>query len=364
MAKEVVWQNKDVTSKVMAEHFKEKSLKVYGIDVPRIVQVLPTNLPEISANELRIDNLFLLEDGTLAIIDYESEYAEGDKVKYLQYLARVLDRYQREGILKVRVRMIVIYTADVREEQVQTVYDVGAAKVEIQPAFLSRLDSKEISGRLKRKLEAGERLTGEELMEFIILPLTYAGTEAKKKAVMETIDLAQKIQEVDLQRFVLSGIVVFADKIIDSNTGEEVVKRIMMTKVEMILQEKMQEKLDKAYAERMKDVNEMMAEAEKQRAEAEKQKAEADQQKAEAEMQRVEAEKQRAEAEKQKAEAEKQKAEADKRMADAKREKDRSIMAFVQDKQEDGAPKETVMMKLMRYFGLSRNEAESYYERA
>ncbi len=26
MAKEVVWQNKDVTSKVMAEHFKEKSL--------------------------------------------------------------------------------------------------------------------------------------------------------------------------------------------------------------------------------------------------------------------------------------------------------------------------------------------------
>ena len=56
--------------------------------------------------------------------------------------------------------------------------------------------------------------------------------------------------------------------------------------------------------------------------------------------------------------------ELDKRMADAKREKDRSIMAFVQDKQEDGAPKETVMMKLMRYFGLSRNEAESYYERA
>ncbi len=210
---------------------------------------------------------------------------------------------------------------------------------------------------MKRKLEAGERLTGEELMEFIILPLTYAGTEAKKKAVMETIDLAQKIQEVDLQRFVLSGIVVFADKLIDNNTGEEVVKRIMMTKVEMILQEKMQEKLDKAYAERMKDVNEMMAEAEKQKAEAEKQKAEADQQKAEAE-------KQRAEAEKQRVEAEKQKAELDKRMADAKREKDRSIMAFVQDKQEDGAPKETVMMKLMRYFGLSRNEAESYYERA
>jgi len=336
MAKEVVWQNKDVTSKVMAEHFKEKSLKVYGIDIPKIVQVLPTNLPEISANELRIDNLFLLEDGTLAIIDYESEYAEGDKVKYLQYLTRVLDRYRREGILKVKVRMIVIYTADVREEQVQTVYDAGATKVEIQPAFLSRLDSKEIAERLKRKLDTGERLTSEELMEFIILPLTYAGIEAKKKAVMETIDLAQRIQEVDVQKFVLSGIVVFADKLIDRNTGEEVVNRIMMTKVEMILQEKMQEKLDQAYAERMKDVNEMMAEADKQMAEADKQMAEAD----------------------------RRMAEARKAVEQVRKEKERSILVFVRDKQEDGVAKETIIEKLMRYFKLSREKAERYYEKA
>jgi hypothetical protein len=65
----IAYQNKDIASKVFAENFKGKSLKVYGLDVPKVVQVLPTNLPEITANELRIDNLFLLEDGTLAIID-------------------------------------------------------------------------------------------------------------------------------------------------------------------------------------------------------------------------------------------------------------------------------------------------------
>ena len=32
----------------------------------------PANIPAIKANELRIDNLFELADGTAAVVDYES----------------------------------------------------------------------------------------------------------------------------------------------------------------------------------------------------------------------------------------------------------------------------------------------------
>ncbi len=49
-----------------------KSLAVYGVNLPKIKAVMPTNLPAIEANELRIDNLFRLEDDSLALIDYES----------------------------------------------------------------------------------------------------------------------------------------------------------------------------------------------------------------------------------------------------------------------------------------------------
>ena len=48
--------------------------------MPKIIRVLPTNLPAIQANELRIDNLFLLEDGSLALVDYESDYKHEDKL--------------------------------------------------------------------------------------------------------------------------------------------------------------------------------------------------------------------------------------------------------------------------------------------
>ena len=342
-----MWQNKDVTSKVMAEQFKEKTLNVYGLDVPKIVQVLPTNLPEISANELRIDNLFLLEDGTLAIIDYESAYEESDKVKYLQYVARVLERYRSEGKLKVKIRMIVIYTADVREEQVNTVYDTGALKMEIQPAFLSKLDSENIMKRLRQKVESGERLTDEEMMEFIILPLTYRGKEAKKAAVNEMISLAKGIHETAVLRFVLAGIIVFADKIIDIETGEEVAKRIMMTKVDMIFQERtdraVAEALEKAAEENRAAMEQVMVEVRKEKA------------KVKTEKEKVKAEKEKAKVEKEKAKAEKEK---------AKVEKEQAIFAYIRDMQEGGAAKGTVLEKLMLIFRLSKKNAERYYEKA
>ena len=59
----IMYQNKDVTMKSLADIFKGKSFAAYGIDVPEIVDVRPTNLPSVAANELRLDNLFLLKAG-------------------------------------------------------------------------------------------------------------------------------------------------------------------------------------------------------------------------------------------------------------------------------------------------------------
>lgn len=58
--------------------------------------MLPTNIPAVRANELRLNNLFELADGTVALVDYESEYKKGDKVKYLKYLTGIVNRYQKE----------------------------------------------------------------------------------------------------------------------------------------------------------------------------------------------------------------------------------------------------------------------------
>lgn len=71
MSEGIAYQNKDI---LFGQTYKEKSFAAYGIDLPPIKELLPTSLPKISANEKDIDNLFLLEDGTYAIVDYESEF--------------------------------------------------------------------------------------------------------------------------------------------------------------------------------------------------------------------------------------------------------------------------------------------------
>lgn len=55
---EITYQNKDVTAKVMAETLKGKSLAAFGLPHLKIMDILPTNLPAIESNELRLDNLF------------------------------------------------------------------------------------------------------------------------------------------------------------------------------------------------------------------------------------------------------------------------------------------------------------------
>lgn len=249
MGKDIAYQNKDIISKVFAENLKEKSLKVYGLDVPKIVQVLPTNLPEITANELRIDNLFLLEDGTIAIIDYESEYKTENKIKYISYITRVLERYRREGNHNIQIRMIVIYTADVSRAETEEVYDTGAFSLNIEAAFLSELNSEEIKKRLTQKIYNSEILTDEELMEFVILPLTYKTMEEKRKAINYSIDLAKQVTDKEKMVFLLSGTLVFTDKVIDRNTSNYVREWIRMTQVGRLFEEEKQQAVKAAFGE-------------------------------------------------------------------------------------------------------------------
>lgn len=85
--------------------------------------------------------------------------------------------------------------------------------------------------RLTRKVNNGEHLSDEELMEFIILPLTYKEEDRKKIAVEKSFNLAKKLKDDDTMTFVLTGLLVFTDKIIDDELSKKVKEWIRMTKV-------------------------------------------------------------------------------------------------------------------------------------
>ncbi len=66
-----------IKRKVETKEAKRKPLSLFGLGSDlKVVDVRPTNIPIVRARELRMDNLFELEDGSVAILDYESTCKE------------------------------------------------------------------------------------------------------------------------------------------------------------------------------------------------------------------------------------------------------------------------------------------------
>ena len=243
---EIAYQNKDITSKLMAETLKGKSLAAFGLPELKIVDILPTNLPVIESNELRLDNLFLLSDCSLAIIDYESSFSRENFVKYLNYIARVIRRFAVRRELKdlKQLKMVVIYTADV--ERAEERYDLGGLILIVESAYLIHLDGSQIYDRLKHKIDAGEKLAEEELMELMILPLTVKGKKRKQETIEKAVTLGKRLPDREGQLKVIAGILTFTDKVIDRAYAKKLEEEMQMTLVgQMLMDEGYQRGMEK-----------------------------------------------------------------------------------------------------------------------
>ena len=264
MSENIAYQNKDITSKLTAEYFREKSLAAYGLKLPRITDVLPTNLPLIEANELRLDNIFAFADGSYGIIDYESGYNYFEqKIKYLNYVARVAERYRRDHKPLKKLRVIIIYTGDVESNAVNNVYDIGCIRLKTEPAFLSGLDAERIFERIRNKILSGKELTEKDQMHFIVLPLARKTRDEKLKALREEIDLAKRIKDPKQGVSLLSALVVFSDKIISKQMLSDAKRWIQMTQIGRLYEE-----------EKIEAVNAMAKQKDEQRLRELKQKDE------------------------------------------------------------------------------------------
>ena len=111
------------------------------------------------------------------------------------------------------------------------------SKLETQSVFLSEMNSEEISRRLYQKVADRIPLSEEELMEFIILPLTYRGKDEKNKSIGQSVHMANQMEDEEQRVFVLSGIAVFADKVIEEENMDMIRRYLGMTKVGQLFED-------------------------------------------------------------------------------------------------------------------------------
>ena len=229
--KGIVYQNQDVLLKIMSENYQDVSLEVYGLTLPRIMRMLPTNLPNISLDEKRADNVFLLEDNSILVLEYESSNDPENLIKYGHYVFRLLGAYKNQGISKVNVA--VVYTGEVT--QAEASIDTGCVKIDVKQVFLSQFDGQNIYESLKAKIEKNEPLSEADVMQFILLPLTEK--KNKQALVAKSIELAKGIDNEKIQRFIIAGMIAAADKFVDEEYAKTVKEWLRMTKVGRLFEE-------------------------------------------------------------------------------------------------------------------------------
>lgn len=239
---DIAYQNKDIALKYFGDALKNKNLTVYGLPNIRIKDTRPTNLPAIEVNELRMDNLFILEDSSFALIDYESTFGIHDIVKYVNYIARILKRFvrQEDGRNSERgrkrlpvIHLIIIFSADISDID-PNILDVGCMQLKIEPVYLLRMETEKVYSKIQYKVENKETLNDDEMLEMIVLPLTVKGKEEKRALAEETVRLAQEIQDEEQRMQALAGILTFADKILDKEYAKRIKEVIGMNKVEKL----------------------------------------------------------------------------------------------------------------------------------
>ena len=245
---------KDITSKFLAQLFKGDSLRTYGFQVPKVESLEPTELPAVMVNDLRVDNLFKFEDDTYALVDYECDYNIKDKFKYHNYLVRIASEYYNNTNKIINIRMLVIYSANVKEEILQNTLDFGAVKLNVESIILKDMDTFGILYELTNKIENNIPLTDKDKMQLIILPLTCEYEDIRYDVLDKVIDLISKIYDDETKNIIISSIIAFTDKYIKKEQLQKLKGMIKMTQIEQMYVDEANEKIRQAIAENTEKV--------------------------------------------------------------------------------------------------------------
>ena len=131
--------------------------------------------------------------------------------------------------------MAVIYTGDIKTAPSN--FEMASLKLNIEQVFLSNFDTSEWYSVLKKKVDAGEKLSDEDVMKFIVLPLTEPVASKKQGIIEKTVALAKNIIDEEQQIFIVAGILVATDKFINKNYLNMIKEWIAMTKISRLYEE-------------------------------------------------------------------------------------------------------------------------------
>ncbi|MEB9680989.1 transcriptional regulator [Bacillus anthracis] len=242
---DISYHNKDILMKFLSEYYRDKGLEAYGLKgFPKIKELLLNEFSRVRADQRRSDTLFEMEDGSILMLEYESNtrFLE-NHLKYMDYANQIMYRSYNKNKELPDIRIVVIYTSEVMNPIEEI--DVYSIRLNSKAVLLSEYNGDAILQKVIQKIEEGKALTDEETMKLILVPLMHS-REKRQILIEKTIEVAKCISDEQKQIQVIAGILVATDKFIDEDYAKKVKEWLRMTKVGRLYEQEKQEEIDKA----------------------------------------------------------------------------------------------------------------------
>jgi len=236
---EISYHAKDILFKSMSGIYKDQALDVYGLEYPKIKEMLPNEFPQVKADEKRADSIFLLADGSILLLEYESnKRVKENMLKYIEYSIRIIDKYLREEKTFKKVYVAVVYTSNI--DRATNSISFGSTNIEVNSVFMGKFNGDEILKDIEYKIVNGIELSSKDKMKLILVPLMKSSKD-KHEVIERTIELSKLIEDDYEQCAVIAGILTATDKIIKEEYGIKIREWLKMTKVEKIIEKEKEE---------------------------------------------------------------------------------------------------------------------------
>ncbi|WP_458413803.1 hypothetical protein ACNQFZ_02600 [Schinkia sp. CFF1] len=194
--------HKDIGFRSLAAMFKDEFIPFTGIQLPKVKDVIQTNVPLIEVKDRGMDINFLLEDGTIAHIEFESDsLTEKDLIRFAYYdLALYEQRSQK-------IRRIVVFSSGV-SPTTKNQLDIGSVKQQQDSIFLEYdFNGDEIFGKIKETIMKGNPLTNIERLQIILLPMMKTNQSTISKRAYELTKFLQENIDDDFKHYIIGAMV-------------------------------------------------------------------------------------------------------------------------------------------------------------
>lgn len=223
-------QHEDVAWKTMMHFFAGEVLPFLGI-TGKVVGLGPTELVRLEVRKFYEDFTFRMEDGSWKHFEFQSrDNGVADLKRFRAYEA--VDSYQNQ----VDITTYVLYSGKIKNPV--TEYYGGVNTYRIVPVIMGNRNADEHLEKLKKKSEAGEMLTREELVLLALSPLM-GGESLIKERIKKALEITNEgnVNNTEDKNRIGAVIYVMADKFLDVMEMEEVKEMIRMTKLGQMLVE-------------------------------------------------------------------------------------------------------------------------------